>query len=172
MNYKKLARKANDRLRALEKADRDFWAYDKATLFTQRAYGTKRFKTSDRGMTEEGRKRAIEEIQNFLKSKSSTVRGSREIDKKIIKKFRTKKHGFTISNEREFFNFLSSENYRNLVNKNISSEMLIDFYDRATEDGVAYSDIEEALKDFREGEIEGVEDLFNEFGMSVFDEKD
>lgn len=166
--YRKIAKTANSRLSALEKSDRAFWAYDMATLFTNRAYGKNRFKYSPAKMSDKGLETATKEIERFLSSASSTVRGSKAIDKKIVNTFR-EKHDFSISDEREFFNFLSSEEYKNLVGKNISSEFLIDFYDRSTEEGNSYDDILDALDRFRRNEISGVEDLFNEFGLSVLD---
>lgn len=166
--YRKIAKTANSRLSALEKAGRAFWAYDMATLFTSRAYGKKRFRYSPAKMTDKSLARATKEIERFLYAESSTVRGSKAIDKKIISTFR-EKHDFAISNEREFFNFLSSEDYKNLVGKNISSEFLIDFYDRSTEEGKTIDEILEALDKFKRNEITGVEDLFNEFGLSVLD---
>ena len=168
--YKNMARTANQRLARLEKADRAFWAYDKATLFTQRAYGTNRFKTSASNMTDKGLIRVLEEMRTFLGSKTSTVSGSKNVDRKILKKFREKK--VDIKDPKEFFQFLNSEQFRKLSGKKLSSSVLIDYYVRSSEQGDNLETIKDELEDFRTGKIEGADVLFERKGMTILDVKD
>lgn len=162
------ARIANQRLRALEKAGRDYWAYDTATLYTQRAYGTNRFKTGKWKGNKEGLVHELEELQDFLTAESSTVSGSRRIEDRIVNTF-SREHNIQIQNRREFFNFLSSATYKAIANNGISSGMIIDFYVRSREIGKTISDIEQALSDFRTNKVEGIRELYDRSGISVFD---
>lgn len=169
--YREMSRRANARLRNLERADRAFWAYDKATIFTQRAYGSNRFPSlkkigseSDKGLI-----RVLEEVQTFLSSKSSTVSGSKSIDRKILNTFKRK--GVDIKDSKEFFNFLQSEQFKKLSNKKISSSFIIDYYTRSSNEGKTNDEIAEELEKFRQGEIKGVDELFKRGGFSIFDVK-
>lgn len=171
--YEKMARRANARLRRLEKAGRAFWAYDSATVYTQKAYGKNRFPQSPRSMSERAQRRNLREIQKFLGLRTSTVSGSRSVENQIIDTFRSGKHDFEIVDRREFFNFLSSSIFKDISNRTMDSERLIEFYDRmSSEQGKSIDDIKDSLKEWKESESEGVEDLYNKYGMSIFDEKD
>lgn len=171
--YEKLARRANARLRHLEKAGRNFWAYDSATVYTQKAYGKNRFPQSPRNMSESAQRRNLREIQKFLGLQTSTVTGSKKVEDKIVETFRGSSHNLQIVDRREFFNFLNSAVYKDIANRTMDSERLIEFYDRmGSEQGKSIDEIIDALKEWQESESEGVEDLYNKYGMSVFDEKD
>ena len=169
--YREMSRRANARLRRLEKADRAFWAYDKATIFTQRAYGSNRFPTPRRigSESDKGLIRVLEEVQTFLSSKSSTVSGSKSIDRKILNTFKRK--GVDIKDSKEFFNFLQSEQFKKLSNKKISSSFIIDYYTRSSNEGKTNDEIADELEKFRQGEIKGVDELFKRGGFSIFDVK-
>ena len=169
--YREMSRRANARLRRLEKADRAFWAYDKATIFTQRAYGSNRFPSLRRvgSESDKGLIRVLEEVQTFLSSKSSTVSGSKSIDRKILNTFKRK--GVDIKDSKEFFNFLQSEQFKKLSNKKISSSFIIDYYTRSSNEGKTNEEIVEELEKFRQGEIKGVDELFKRGGFSIFDVK-
>lgn len=171
--YEKLARRANARLRRLEKAGRAYWAYDSATVYTQKAYGKNRFPQSTRNMSERARRRNLREVQKFLGLRTSTVSGSRSVENQIVATFRSDKHKFQIDDKREFFNFLSSSIYKDIANRTVDSERLIEFYDRmSSEQGKDLDFITDALKEWQKSESEGVEDLYNKYGMSIFDERD
>lgn len=171
--YEKLARRANARLRRLEKAGRAFWAYDSATVYTQKAYGKNRFPQSPRNMSERAKRRNLREIQRFLGLQTSTVSGSKKVDDMIVDTFRSADHGFQVIDRREFFNFLNSAVYKDIANHTMDSERLIEFYDRmSSEQGASLDYIKEALEEWQKSESEGVEDLYNKYGMSIFDERD
>lgn len=167
--YKNMARTANQRLARLEKADRAFWAYDKATLFTQRAYGRNRFLSNPSEMTDKGLIRVLEELRTFLGSQTSTVSGSKSVDRKIIKAF--EKKGIKIGDKKEFFNFLQSAQFKKLANKKLSSSVLIDYYVRSKEQGDSLEEIIDELEEFRTGEVKGADELFERKGMSILDVK-
>ena len=70
----RLARIANRRLRALESAGRDYWAYDRATNYTQRSRGTNRYsQKKEWNGSIEGLKQELEELIAFLNSKTGDV---------------------------------------------------------------------------------------------------
>lgn len=165
--YKQMSRRANSRLRSLERADRAFWAYDKATLYTQRAYGKNRFPTSPGKMSDKGLIRVLEEAQAFLNSQTSTVRGSKAVDKKIVDTFERK--GIKISDKKEFFNFLDSSQFRSLSNKKIDSDRLIEFYTRSKEKGDSNQEIEDLLEEFRQGKIDGIDELYEKQGFNFLE---
>lgn len=167
----KLARIANKRLRELEAAGRDYWAYDRAVNYTQRSRGRNRYSVKKEWSgTVEGLKQELEEIISFLNSKTSTVAGSIAVEDKIITKH--KKRGRTLSDPTRFFNFLQSDMYKRLANKYISSEKIQDYYDRRVEDDINDEDIEAALKAFEDDEIHDVAELFESAGYSLIDESD
>lgn len=165
--YKEMARVANRRLYSLEKNERAFWAYDKATVHTQRAYGKNRFPGVYKGESDKGIIRELEYIQDFLQSKTSTITGSKSVENKILSTFERKGVDFSTVNQREFFNFLQSENFKRLSRKNIDSNRLIDYYTKMVENGKT-TDVEKELEKFRKNEIKGVDELYKRSGLSFF----
>ena len=98
-------------------------------------------------------KREIAEIQHFLNSKSSTVQGMHDIERKRIAKF--EEHGITFSTNKEFYDFFKSDIYKDFVENYYSSETLVELYQSARElgkDGTPYShrEIIEAMQNYRE----------------------
>ena len=167
----KLARIANRRLRELEAAGRDYWAYDRATDYTQRSRGSNRYsQKKEWNGTVEGLKQELEELISFLNSKTSTVSGSRALENQIITKHKSK--GRTLTDPQSYFNFLQSDMYKKLANKYISSEKLQDYFDRRIEDGDSQEVIVNALQEFLDDEIHDVAELFESAGYSLLDEND
>lgn len=167
----RLARKANRRLRALEKAGYDYYAYDVATLYTERTRDSKRFSENKKlKMSKEALVHEIDALLTFLNSKSSTVKGQKTIEDNKISAFRKK--GYDVDSPRELFNFFDSAVYNDLANrKGITSDELVDFYLRNKESGTTEDAIYEALEKFRSQEIVGVDELFSETGLSILDER-
>lgn len=164
------ARVANERLRNLEKAGRDFWAYDVAVDYTQKAYGRNRFNQSQQWKgTVKGLVSEIQELSKFLNMETSTVRGQHAVDRRIIKTFRDEKHGLKLNDPRVFFDFLNSAQYKNLANKGITSEQLQEFFDRSTDDNYELDEIYDLLDEFEKTEMT-VEELFNRHGYTTLDE--
>lgn len=162
------ARVANERLRNLEKAGRDFWAYDVAVDYTQKAYGRNRFNQAKQWMgTMEGIISEIQELSKFLNMETSTVRGQHAVDKRITKTFQQK--GLKMSDPKAFFNFLNSAQYKNLANKGITSEQLQEFFDRSVDDQYEITEIYNAFEEFENSGMT-VEELFNRHGYTTLDE--
>lgn len=108
-----VSKRANTRLKALEKAGLDYYAYDRAVGFTQSEYGRTRFTTSKKLLSPDVLYQQILEVDRFLSSKSSTISGQRIIRDTRLKKFVDK--GLQIDNERDFFNFLASDTFKELA---------------------------------------------------------
>lgn len=159
----KLARRANSRLLRLEKKGLVGWAYKPAVRYTQKAYGSNRFSTRKEisddpfEVIEE-----VEEIINFLNAESSTVTGVKNIESRITETFRKK--GLDIKNPKEFFDFLSSETYKQ-SEKNLSSEQIQELFDRAVGAGKTVMEIKQTLEDFNNKKINTIDELYE--GVSL-----
>ena len=84
---KRLARLANQHLRILKKAGKDYYAYTSATTFTKRAYGTTRYK--EKLESPDDIKRQILSMQRFLNYKTSTLEGHAEVEANRRMRFKT-----------------------------------------------------------------------------------
>lgn len=179
---KKLAKKANARLANLEKHGYTKNAYRIATRYTEETIGKKRF---SEGMFKkagiEYLRDEIEALREFLTSKSSTIKGNKEIEKERLEFFRGVRKvdkegkltglGLEISDSEEFFKFLNSAEYKALANKMISSSILMEFYDSVKEsnEDVKYEELLKALEEYRKGQVESVDDLYEQFDLKFME---
>jgi len=83
---KRLARLANQRLRELKKAKKDYYAYDSAISFTDRMFGTTRYKENLESPND--MKAQILSMQRFLNFETSTVEGHKAVEIRRRDKFR------------------------------------------------------------------------------------
>ena len=163
----KLARRANSRLLRLEKKGLVGWAYKPAVRYTQKAYGSNRFSTRKEisddpfEVIEE-----VEEIINFLNAESSTVTGVRNIESRITETFRKK--GLDVKNPKDFFDFLSSETYKQ-SEKNLSSEQIQELFDRAVGVGKTAMEIKQTLEDFNNKKINTIDELYEDVGLDFWE---
>lgn len=169
----KLARRANSRLLRLEKkaikTDQKYigWAYKPATRYTQKAYGSNRFSTRKEisddpfEVIEE-----LEEIINFLNAESSTVTGVKNIESRITETFRKK--GLEVKNPKDFFDFLSSETYKQ-SEKNLSSEQIQELFDRAVGVGKTVKQVKQTLEDFNKKKINTIDELYEDIGLDFWE---
>ena len=107
-------------------------------------------------------KKEIAEIQHFLNSKSSTVKGIHDIERKRIATF--EENGITFASNKEFYDFFKADIYKDFVENYYSSETLVELYQSARElgkDGNPYShrEILEAMQDYREETLANKEKL-------------
>lgn len=127
---REISRLANQRLARLEKAELDYYAYDRAVAFTESEYGGSRFRydyislPSTRDVYDQ-----VLEVQTFLESESSTVRGQRNIQRQRLQSFRDM--GVPIPKnpqaERAFINFLNDSDTLDLLKKSFGSEQLFGY---------------------------------------------
>ena len=165
------ARIANARLRSLVNSCRAYWAYDVAVSYTQRSRGKNRFNQKKVWSgTKEGLLHELEELQSFLNMKTSTLRGSKAVEQRIVNTFQ-QSHGIDIDRigRSDFFNFLTFLNTKSSEYNMIPSEMAIDFYTRSRDDGVKHEAIVNALDEYKKGKIKNLKDLYGEFDLSVIE---
>ena len=165
------AKIANERLRALEKAGRDYWAYDSAVIYTQRSRGTNRFTQKKKWSgTKEGLLHEVEELQAFLNMKTSTISGSKAVEQKIVDTFK-RDHKIDVDSigRTDFFNFLTFLNTKSREHNKIPSEIAIDYYTRSRDKGIKHDVIISALDEYKKGKIKNLKDLFGKFDLSVIE---
>lgn len=163
----KLARRANSRLLRLEKKGLVGWAYKPAVRYTQKAYGLKRF--SKRKKISDDPFEVIEEVEeiiNFLNAESSTVTGVKNIESRITETFRKK--GLDVKNPKDFFDFLSSETYKQ-SEKNLSSEQIQELFNRAIGAGKTAMEIKQTLEDFNNKKINTIDELYEGVGLDFWE---
>lgn len=179
---KKLAKRANARLATLEKHGYTKNAYRVAIKYTEETRGKKRF--SEALLKKAGieyLRDEIEALRIFLTSKSSTIKGNKEIEKERLSFFRGARKvdkdgklngmGLEISDSEEFFKFINSAEYKALANKLISSNVLMEFYDTVKEsnEGVKYEELLKALEEYRTGKVSSVDDLYEQFDLKFME---
>ena len=147
---RKLAKRANARLLSLERAGRDYWAYDIAQQYlnsrNRRRFSERGFRGSERNAIRE-----LEEIISFLNSASSTISGSKAIENKIKSSFARKGVNVSELGSRDFFDFLDWYNSDKRGRSKIQSAMAIDFYNKAIQQGKSKEDVETAIEQFKQG---------------------
>ena len=154
----RLAQVANQRLRAIEKASSnisgqsytEYGAYEKAEEYLER-FGKRRFTakdttTSKNKMSRSELQREVVELQGFLNSKTSTVRGYRAVERQRVRTFQGK--GIQFADTKEFYDFLNSGEFAGL-RKALSSDKIVEKYDEMRE-SMSHDKIMKALEDYRE----------------------
>lgn len=175
----RLAKNANQRLRELEAAGLDFYAYDIVAdyLRTHRPEADKvRFSQSKNYLSgkesEAALKAEISKLQAFLTSESSTVAGQKRIEARRIETFGNWKpkdvqanyKGLDMSKQaqtKQFYRFLNSQTFKNL-RKVFSSEQIFRAYKEGSVDGSRNQrKIQKAMKDYIESsEVKSIKGLF------------
>lgn len=99
-------------------------------------------------------KKEITAIQTFLGSKSSTVKGQKQIEQKRIKTFESGNWGkgkdgipIKFASNKEFYDFLSSNTLTNLVSSGLVSEDIVDVYVRARDKGDSADAVMQRMSD-------------------------
>lgn len=183
----RLAKNANQRLRELEAAGLDFYAYDKVAdyLRTHRPeVDAVRFSQSKNYLSgkqnEAALKAEITKLQDFLTSESSTVAGQKAIEARRIQTFgnwkpkaaknRNNYKGIDLSKEastKQFYRFLNSETFKKL-RKTFSSEQIFQAYKEGSVDGSKNQrKIQKAMKDYAESsEKKSIKGLYESVGAT------
>lgn len=107
-------KKANSRLRRLEKSGYDYYAYDIAKHYINTQLGTQYY--SIRNIEDKYDLRLLKmSLKRFLSSVSSTVSGQKKLEKKRLKAFEEKGLTGTREEKIEFLRFLGEDGYKNLI---------------------------------------------------------
>lgn len=169
-----LAKRANQRLVRLERAtskisDERFNTIGAAPIAYEylKKTGRRRFTEKlNAGLTYDQERTEVIKLQAFLSSKSSTVQGLRDIERRRIETFESGRYGsyadtgkarkkINFASTKEFYDFFQSSTFRDLRSAGFSSEQIVEEYDTALEryEGAgeeAIKALEEALEIFRE----------------------
>lgn len=167
-----LAKVANSRILALERAKSSMTLesfYNAPHFDVVREYisnnttGGRRFSESKTYKKSDFKlKQEITVLEEFLKMQSSTVGGSRRREEKIKEKFREKEVSEDIVQSPEFWRFLNSETFKNLVSETLDSEDIIDIIERASDDGQS---IEQIVNTFNNWKGRTQKSLYQSFGL-------
>ncbi len=105
---------ANNRLKRLEKTGYDYYAYDVAKHYIDSNLSTKYYST--RGLSERELMQLEKSVNRFLKSKSSTVREQRKIERERMSFFEKEK-GLkgAYKEKKDFLRWLGEDGYKNMT---------------------------------------------------------
>lgn len=161
-----LAKEVNKNLLALERAKKTQYAYNRAIRNIQDVRGGKKRRYETNKTYTSGElpllKLEIDEMQQFLDYKTSTVEGATQYEENAVRAMRER--GLKVSDPTEFFNFLSSEIYSYLASRKIDSEILQDFWDRAHEEGLSPHELNKLLDQYKKGTV-SVKDMYEKAGI-------
>ena len=150
-----LVKRANSALSRLEKAGITRYSYDRAISYTESEFGMKRFTSSKSKLPEiVDLQINIQELSKFLSSKSSTIRGNKQIDRNIIDAFRDKGINIPKNEESEFLDLIASDDFETLKKAYVDSgSIMLDLADLTNDYKVSISDISKAFSKVVSGDV-------------------
>lgn len=164
---RRLAKVANQRLRGIEAAgETEGYVYSQTMVYLINK-NRGRFIESNRQLNIYELKDELEELNAFLRAKTSTIGGIRKYQRDTATIFK-EKFGVQLRDPVAFSRFLSSEQYKKVVEQ-VGSEFLVEFYDRAVEAQVNEQDILAALDLYEKGTIDNWGDLYRQVGLEFVD---
>lgn len=167
---RRLAKRANQRLRDIERAGyADAYVYASTMSGYLLSSERTRFFEGTRNLDLRSLKTELDELRWFLNAKTSTVGGIRAFERETSKQFANFPSFQKSPNL--FWKYMSSAAVKHLKKMGYSSEELIEFYDFSTENRVGYDDIMSALKDFEKDEIDSWDNLYSKVGLSYIEKE-
>ena len=164
---RRAAKAANQRLRGIEAAgETEGYVYSQTMVYLINK-NRGRFIESNRQLNIYELKDELEELNAFLRAKTSTIGGIRKYQRDTAALFK-EKFGVQLRDPVAFSRFLSSEQYKKVVEQ-VGSEFLVEFYDRAIEAQVNEQDILDALDLYEKGTIDNWGDLYRQLGLEFVD---
>lgn len=189
---RKLAKRANQRLVRLERAKSKvtgeyYNEYGAATIAYEYLdrQGRHRFReTKGEGWDLNSARHEIVVLQGFLSSKSSTVVGQKEIEKRRIKSFERGEWGtlwktqgkrqkpIKFASNKEFYDFLSSDTFKGLVTAGFDSDKIVELYELSRDvtggEEQTVNNMNKALEEFRKGESKAtLKNLQKKLGVNL-----
>lgn len=158
----RLAKRANTRMAALEKAGLAYYAYERAAGYLASEYDSKRFTTSAKKLADPyDLAQNILEERTFLRAETSTISGQKRVRAARVKAFKDIGIELPQGREDDFLRFLGSDTVRQALNtvgrKTVLSSELIEAlagaYDTAAEKKGVKRYIETLLNKLVSGEI-------------------
>lgn len=148
-----LAKQANDQIKQLKKAGIEHYAIEQADYYNKASgMKTNRFTVNVKKMNEEDLKTHLENEIYFLNSKTSTPEGYNELTVDRINKFRDKGINIPWGKENDFFQFLSSQQFKSLAGYG-DSDQLAQTYADARNAGIDVNIINEEFTKFQNDEL-------------------
>lgn len=127
---KEASKQANRQLKELEKAKLTKFAYEVADQYNEASGRNKnRFYTGGKFKNEKNLNIHIQNVAHFLNSKTATPEGYEQINNERLEAFRRKGVAIPQGKEKEFYDFLSSEQFRNLGKYADSNQIIETFVD-------------------------------------------
>lgn len=164
----KLAKRANTRLRALEKSGYKKNAYRYAQQASLRDEKP-RFKEGVKTLTPQQIRREYRLLKQFLNARTSTISGQKKIEaerEKFFQEIADKlKLNLNFSEKSdEFFEFLNGKDYENII-KYLDSHQVVDTILEWEDNGADFEEMAEAFEEFLQGKK-----TFYEMKQSKLDE--
>lgn len=170
---RKLAKRANSRLLALERAGIEYGAYSQAAAYLSQVVepGRKlRFSERPKLPLKELRQQ-LYEMERFLNAQTSTVGGVRKYRSQVYATAAARYNFNTDSvTEADYLAFVSSQSFQ--VSKKqgyISSEELVEFFNYASSQGKTNAEINKAFDDLNKGKVEDLQALYKAVDLDFFD---
>lgn len=170
---RKLAKRANSRLLALERAGIEYGAYAQAAAYLSQIVepGRKlRFSERPKLPLKELRQQ-LYEMERFLSAQTSTVGGVRKYQSQVYATAAAR-YNFdkgTVT-EADYLAFVSSQSFQVAKKQGyVSSEELVEFFNYAYSEGKTKTEIKEALNDLNKGKIEDLQELYKSVDLDFFD---
>lgn len=166
---KALVKRANNALSRLEKAGFKRYAYDRAVSYTESEFGMSRFTASKSKLTDVvDLQFNLQELSNFLSSKSSTVSGNKMIDRKIVDAFRDYGMDIPKGSEKAFIDLIKSDEFETLKTSYVDSRVLIsDMVDLIDNYGVSIEKLSAAFEKLVNSEDETYDVMLEELGKKI-----
>lgn len=178
--HKSLAKRSNQRLVRLERSrsavtGEAFDSFGAAAIAKDYLSGQGKNRFSESAKTKDRQEllKDIKVMQQFLLSPTSTVKEQKAIEKKRIETFSKPKEldgveirdGIEFAGNKEFYDFLSSESFKEL-SKSFNSNTIVEAYDQARQEGKKHAEILDALQDYRTQTNQNVKGLRASLGLT------
>lgn len=178
-----LAKRANQRMVRLERGKSlvtgeslNFGAIENARAYLgkHKRFSEKLALTTDLNQL----RKEITVLQSFLNAKSSTIQGMREIERRRIKTFETGEWGqkwkqqgirqkpIKFASTKEFYDFLNSGTFKNLIDAGFDSDQIVTMYQEAQttahlSDEEVRNQLEKAVEEYRSKGNANLKDLLS-----------
>lgn len=154
--YRKLAKRANVRLKAQEDKGLEGYIYGQASFYNKDQQGRdkNRFYEGKNFKDETELNNALQQVSYFNNAKTSTISGIKKYNKNVKVKFeeRFKNENIEIKDIKSFTQFLYSEQFKDLK-KYVASDQLLTDFSKAMDDGATPQQIMADYEDFMNSDI-------------------
>lgn len=142
--YAILAKRANQRMRDLKKQNLYSTATHKAQQYLKDVYNRKTFKQSKK-FTGVELEENLKAIRQFFEAPTSQARQARQAQAKSVENLQ--KAGYKVGNPKQFFDFLSSSQFKALL-RYIPSDKLVEDFTKANDEGFSVDQIMQDYETF------------------------